>query len=228
MPRETIRNFGEGRVKPACSDGFRVLTTTHQACKSFVVSFDQVRADRRARGASTDAEQDLLRAMLVFASSGLDAMIKQLVRDALPNVISAAAEGEGAAVNFKNYVERHLSRDQKAAARLISMSITSTSPRDSLVNWFLSELTSDSLQSADQIFQVASFFDISKDLIVRDVDSLKRIFRIRNQIIHEMDIDFTQTNRNRTPRPRDVMVQHANIILEVSENFLRQVDVRCE
>jgi hypothetical protein len=42
------------------------------------------------RGMSTDEEQDLLRAMLVTAAPGLDAMTKQLIRDALPKVVCEA------------------------------------------------------------------------------------------------------------------------------------------
>src|SRR5260221_3103129 len=61
-----------------------ILKYAREAKSSFEA---QCNASRRSRsksgGALTHAEQDLLRAMLVFAGAGLDACLKQLVRDAL-------------------------------------------------------------------------------------------------------------------------------------------------
>ena len=48
-------------------------------------------------------EQDLLRAMLIFSCSGLDATLKQLVRDALECVI---ARDIGAHGQFAKYLEQ--------------------------------------------------------------------------------------------------------------------------
>jgi len=40
-----------------------------------------------SKGVTTYQDQDLLRAMLVFACSGLDSIIKQLIKDVLAKVI---------------------------------------------------------------------------------------------------------------------------------------------
>jgi hypothetical protein len=64
-----------------------VLEYAWRACKALREQCDASRRERRATGgALTDAEQDLLRAMLVFAAAGLDSLLKQLIRDALHNL----------------------------------------------------------------------------------------------------------------------------------------------
>ena len=63
-----------------------ILCSAHDAASSFLDTFNKVREARQAKGTPTDEEQDLLRAMLLFATAGLDSMVKQLVtdRDTLP------------------------------------------------------------------------------------------------------------------------------------------------
>lgn len=66
----------------------------------------------------------------------------------------------------------------------------------------------------------------SCDLFVelKDPGELSRIFRARNQIAHEMDVDFAQPNRNRRPRTKDRMAADTNAIFKVSNAFLTQAD----
>ncbi|HEX2843262.1 HEPN domain-containing protein [Hyphomicrobium sp.] len=208
----------------ACLPGYRVLLSAHNTCDSFIQLFDAARSTRRR---STDRDQDLLRAMLVFASSGLDATIKELIANALPVVINAKEGNNGAALNFATYVERYLLRDPKLAAQIISRSLTSPISRQFVISWFQEQLSKDSLQSKEQIFQVASYFDIPSRELCTDSDSLHSAFKIRNKIIHEMDVDFNHSSRSRNPRNRDDIVNAANLILDTSEKFLREVDKRC-
>lgn len=222
-----LREHPEKLESAVCLNGYSILITAHNTCGSFLESFEQVRKDRGARGTPTDSEQDLLRAMLVFASSGLDAVIKQLIGDALPIVLNTNDGDNGAAARFTSYVEKHLVRDQKGAAEILSRSITSISPRETLIQWFLHQLTSESLQSKDQIFQIASYFDIPTSALCKDIKKLSGIFLVRNNIIHEMDIDFNAKNRNRVSRRRSDIVLSVNLLLETAENFLHEVDKRC-
>jgi hypothetical protein len=205
-----------------CDHGHTILVTAQEACASFLQSFDKVH--KKKRGAATSgAGEDLLRAMLVFASSGLDAMIKQLISDALPILLQ---KNDGAIVNFQGYVEKHLLRDQKNAASLMSKSLTSSSPRTHLITWFCEQLSSDSLQSKDQVLQIGSYFDIPSAAITTNIKELEQSFRVRNKIIHEMDVDLGQPGGKRTPRKRDDIVASVNLLLEVAEKFLSEVDKR--
>jgi len=207
-----------------CSRAHHILKTTHRTCESFLASFDQVRNDRKAQGAPTDLEQDLLRAMLVFACSGLDSMVKQVIRDALTQVID---KNEGAELQFKAFVKKKLANDPKVSAEFVAMSMTSKRPRERTLSWFIDELSNDSLQSKDQIFQIAAIFDIPSNQVHKSPNVLSEVFKVRNRIIHELDIDFSGTNRKRVARRKDDMVKNVEIILQTADAILSEVDKRC-
>lgn len=74
-----------------------------------------------------------------------------------------------------------------AAAALVAPDI-----KAHLVDALANELTAGSLQSPDELKRVAVFLGANPKKIVANEDSLKQAFHARNQIIHEMDIDFSQ------------------------------------
>lgn len=102
--------------------------------------------------------------------------------------------------------------------------LASRDPRDVLVRTLVTDLTSQSLQSKDQVLRVASYFDIPSAALATDLRLLDRIFRARNEIVHEMDVDFAQTNRNRRPRRKAVMIDHTTELLRLADAFLIEVD----
>ena len=159
--------------------------------------------------------------MLVFAGAGLDSMIKQLVRDALSLTIDRS---KGAEENFKEFISRRLARQDRLDPSFLSSVLASRDPRDVLVSALVADLISQSLQSKDQVLRVASYFDIRSDALATDLKLLERIFRARNEIVHEMDVDFVQTNRNRRPRGKAVMIRHTTEILRLANAFLIEVD----
>jgi len=224
----TSASFSNVPDEPECDEcarAYQIAQTTVRTCESFLNSFMQVRKDRNAQGTPTDNEQDLLRAMLVFACSGLDSMIKQLIKDALPKVID---QNEGAEVSFRSFIERKISKDQKLNFEVMALSLTSKSPREQTLKRFIDELTQDSLQSKDQVFQITSVFDIPSTTISTTPNDLRDVFLVRNRIIHELDINFSGTNRKRVPRRRDDMVKHVNLIFKTAKTVLAEVDKRCK
>ena len=60
--------------------------------------------------------------------------------------------------------------------------------------------------------------------LTSNVNQLENIFRVRNEISHEMDIDFVQSTRNRRQRKRKEMYDYTNEIFRISEAFLKEVD----
>lgn len=200
-----------------------IICNANKASSAFLKQFEDIRKYRKARGTATDAEQDLLRAMLTFACAGLDSMVKQLVRDALSSVVN---KDRGAEAMFFQRTKKTIYSDNVLNTDLLLQAILTESPKDVLIKNLVFDLTSGSLQSVDELFRIASFFNIpSKDLI-REPQDLKNIFSIRNQISHEMDIDFSQRNRNRRPRARDDMIQCTNAIFRVAKVFIAAVDKR--
>ena len=217
-----IREVPPAPVAPELRNAHLVLKHTHSTVDSFFDAF-QDSVQQRGRGAPTDQEYDQLRAMLVFACSGLDSSIKHAVRDALPAVIDRV---DRAADNFRDFVEKQLPLDTQSTTRLLADVLTTPSPRSALIQHLVRNLTGRSLQSKDQILRAGSFFDIPSSELIDDMALFDEIFRARNQIAHEMDIDFTQPRRNRARRPRQKMVGYTAAVLGCAANFLAGVDSR--
>lgn len=216
-------NYPKRPASNECDNAFIILCNAHDASSSFLDIFETTRKGRKAKGTPTDEEQDLLRAMLAFASSGLDSMIKQLIKDSLRSVIDRNA---GAAESFSTYIEKKIVKDDDLDHRLIARALCDVTPRGRLIDELLRDLTSGSLQAKDAIYRAGSFFDIPSKELSRNPDQLQKVFECRNEIIHEMDVDFAQKNRNRRPRRKQTMIDNTNVIFEVANNFLESVDSR--
>ncbi len=204
-----------------CQSAYLILCNAHDAASSFLEIFGDVRRARKAHGTPTDEEQDLLRAVLVFASAGLDSMVKQLVRDALDAVVH---RDEGASAMFKQFIERRLGRGEALDKKFVAEVLADLEPRDRLIAELVADATSRSLQSTDQILRSAALFDIPSDDLVVNQRALSEIFTMRNQIVHEMDVDFDQPNRNRRSRRKQHIIDATNVVFDLSEKFLSGVD----
>jgi hypothetical protein len=169
--------------------------------------------------------------MLLFACSGLDATIKQLVRDALESVISRDA---GSQSQFAKYIERRVKRsgtDEFERVQLgqpsldyalLSNVLASPEPRVELIKSLTGSLTSDSLQSRDQLLKVAAHFALTREDILAADEITKKAFEARNQLVHEMDIDF-RTEHRRRQRAYGDMVRWSENILDVGSTFIVRV-----
>ncbi len=224
MPR-LFSNFPDEPTSAECQNAYIILSNAHESSGSFLDIFNSTRRAGNARGTPTDEEQDLLRAMLLFAAAGLDSMVKQLVRDALPKVL---VTNVGARAMLKGFLARRLKKGDETDYDLMAEIIVDDEPRDRVIQELVVDLTSSSLQSGEQLLRAASFFDVPSNRISEDPRELKRIFGVRNQIAHEMDVDFGQPNRNRRPRARGQLVDNTNELFRVANNFLNEVAAKCE
>jgi len=206
---------------PLLLNSFSILSSTHSSVSSFLSIFQNSRQARGARGAPTESEQDLLRAMLIFASSGLDSMVKQLVRDTLRTVINV---DEGAAAMFRTHIERRMKRGDELDYKLLASLIATNEPRDSMMSDLIDVICGSSLQSKDQLLKVAAFLNIPSAKLASDYALLDRIFEARNQVAHEMDIEFGQTGRNRRPRRQGQIISFVNEVFRLASAFLSEVD----
>jgi hypothetical protein len=186
-----------------------------------------------SKGTSSHDEQDLLRAMLVFACSGLDAVVKQLINDALPAVIE---NDLGAQKEFQKFVERRLKKgiplDEKERAPsgvqaldtvLLASLLTNQNPREALAKLLTASLTADSLQSRDQLLKVAAHFALTREQVISNDLVTKDAFKARNEIIHEMDVDL-DGRKKRRQRTYDVMVGYSENMLSIGAQFITQVE----
>lgn len=203
----------------ACS----IIRYSHDSVRSFLKSFDTVRTARSAGpGTTTDEEQDLLRAMLVLAAAGLDSTLKQLIRDSLPSLV---ASDESVEEGLGNFVEGQLRfdperADQKSSHRFLARILVSGSAKEQIIQEYVDHLAGGSLQSPEEVMKAVFALGLDPTEIGIEPNELRPIFRVRNRIIHELDIDFSTPNRNRRPRARQDMVDSSNKLLKISEDIV--------
>jgi len=200
-----------------------ILERACEASESFLTAFGTVRKARKAKGTATDHEQDLMRAALIFATAGLDSIVKQLVRDTLQVVIS---KNEGAHAQFVDYVHAKLKRSETQDLRFLAGAIAANSPTKHMQHQLVRDLTAGSLQSKDQLLKVAAHFAIPANEISTDLVKLQRVFEARNQIAHEMDILLGQQNRGRRQRTSQQMKDYASVVLTTALSFYEAVQKR--
>lgn len=183
-------------------------------------------------GALKDEEQDLLRAMLVFAAAGLDALVKQLIRDALQ---ALASKDPDVQAELEKFVSRQLREAPFAAdsetlprtREFLAKILASPTPHSRLVEEYVRELTGDSLQSAEQLFRAARALGLKTDSLGIDSKELREIFVARNQIIHEMDISLERSGagvRKRRSRTVDDMTAKATALLKLAEQLVDAIE----
>lgn len=173
-------------------------------------------------GRPNEQEQDLRRAMLVSACAGVDAAIKTLIRDALPQLADESAEVQG---KLDESAERLLSEagvvSPKVLARVLAHEV---SPRTAIVESMTYELTGGSLQSAEQLLSVCSSFGIQDKDLTSQVLDLKDAFTATNQIVHEMDMNLTGENRwARRLRSMEPMIGMADRALGAAQEIINRV-----
>lgn len=228
--KKLIRVMSEATVEPiAASKARTILRHAHESAEGFLESFAAVRRDRgAATGTSKDEEQDLTRACLVFAAAGLDSMLKQLIRDALPELVRC---DDGVREGLQSFISKQLrgsldGGESKSGRDFLARILTSESQLDALIEEYIVDLTGSSLQSAEELSRAASALGLNPNLVGIDKGRLKPIFAVRNRIIHELDVNLDAPTRNRESRKRDSMARDANALLEVGEKILRAVETK--
>jgi hypothetical protein len=205
-------------ANPPAKRGHAVLVSARTTAASLMTLHDSGDFEE-----GSEVQQDLLRATLLLAAAGIDSMVKQLVHDALPSVI---ASKEGARARLEDFVDRRLRREDQSGMKLIAAALASNSSRASVVDALSRELRSSSLQSVEELSKAVAFFDIPTTDVIEDVPRLAEVFQARNQIAHEMDVDFLQEAGHRIPRDRDLVVGYVNLIFSTARAILTEVDTR--
>lgn len=213
-----------------CNRAKLILEYTHRSVSSLLEAFEDIRRARGAkRGITTDKEQDLLRAMLVMCAAGVDGMAKQLIRDALQDLAKKdASVQEG----LQTFVQRGLRGDPErpdlgtSSRDFLARILTARDHWVQVVEEYIRQLTGGSLQSAEELTRTARGLGLSdKDAPIAQGE-VKKIFDIRNQIIHELDVNLAGKKRKRHIRKRDDMVRMVNVLLGIAQAILVGVHER--
>ena len=155
-PRRTIHNFYDVSIPAEKEDNqfypeSTIILKTIDAVNSLNSVYKISRTGARG-GPSTHAQQDLYRAMLVFACAGLDVFVKQLIRTKLPSLITADRTAEG---KFKEYVKRGLKKDDKEVLNTVALALIDRNPREVFLKEYVESMTGESLQSVEELCRVS-------------------------------------------------------------------------
>jgi hypothetical protein len=216
-------------ASPLLSKAASIYEYTHISVSSLIVAFDDAKAKRgNPRGVLTDQEQDILRAALVMSCAGVDAVLKQAIRDSLEALLEkdkAVREG------FEKFIHKRISGESDVlelagGAKFLASILAEREPRKRLIEDYIKALTGDSLQSADEVFRTVSALGLDPKAMKLDIPKLKEIFGIRNKIIHELDIDLSAKSRKRRVRSQSDLLENADFILRTTRSIVEAVGAR--
>jgi len=202
--------------------GRDILSYGIESIKSLYDLFEGARKKRAARGGyTTHAEQDLLRSMLVFSAATLDSVVKQVIRDQIPQIAKLPVTAQE---EFRQYIVRHLSKGPQVNVDSLAASLAGADPRAHFIDAYVADLTGDSLQSKAQLLRAAAATGVNLGLQKADHDQLDKLFAARNQIIHELDYltaKQKKKQRNRRNRGRDEVIKWSERLLGLAATFLK-------
>jgi hypothetical protein len=203
-----------------------VLAQAEDCTNSLLSTFDSVRAG--AHGALTDEQQDLLRAMLVFAAAGLDSALKELMKGSLPHLAMFELNVREKLADFagRRLRDEHATQSESAAGySFLATIITSPLPIYKVTEAYVNDLTGSSLQSPQELMKAAIALGFKPKSVGIDENELKPIFDARNKIIHELDVDLdSRAKRYQTPRNRVTIEKWSKKLLGIANDLVAEVE----
>ena len=212
---------------PGTDTAQRYLAGAYDSVEGLLQAFETLRVIRKEtdgdiRGRMPENEVDLLRAAVVFTGAGLDATLKQLVRDTLPLLLTC---NELAQSKFESFAAKRLGPGDYADARILARYLTSSDPRHRLIEDYILDLAGASLQSAEEVQLVAGALGIDKGVLRKRISGLRPLFVMRNEISHELDLlrPEKQGDRSRRSRTKDRTIKQCHEGLEVGQQIINSV-----
>jgi hypothetical protein len=191
--------------EPGTETAQRFLASAYDSVDAVLETLETLREIRRQqsggdiRGRLTSQEEDLLRAAIVFTGAGLDATLKQLIRDTLPTLLGTSDQAHE---KFETFAADHLGTGEIADSKMIARYLTSGDPRARLIEDYIYDLTGSSLQSAEEVQKVAGALGIDDAALRTRITGLRTLFVARNEISHELDLQRLERPGDRTRRTR--------------------------
>lgn len=221
MPNIITIDFDLSRRKEKVKNSIVTLEKTHQIITRFLKVYENIGRTRRTRRNQTEEQTDVLRAMFVFSASGLDSVVKQLVKDCLEVIVR---NNEGAQLQMKSFLFKKLKDRDAVDIGMLADLLSTPSPFDRGIKLIKDEFRDKSLQSAQELLSAGAYFDVNSTQITDNIPKLKEVFKSRNEIIHEMDIVDITSIRRRRGRPLQTMCEYSNLMLETANKFITAVE----
>jgi hypothetical protein len=139
-----------------------------------------------SRGRLTHAEQDVFRAAVIFAGAGVDTVFKEALRGCVTLQIESST---GAREKYLEFVTNYIQDAGAISPKRLALLLTSFDSSQDLKAAYIESLTGSSLQSQQQVTKALAALGLQDERdLFKDSVKLNPLFRVRNQIAHEMDM----------------------------------------
>jgi hypothetical protein len=191
---------------PGTETAQRFLAGAYDSVEAVLDSLDVVRALRKTKTGSIAGrlpanEEDLLRAAIVFAGAGLDAALKRLIRDTLPDLLERNDEAHR---KFEDFAIRRLGVTEVTDVKALARYLVARNPRQQLIEDYVFDLTGSSLQSAEEVDKASGALGITDGALRKRIGGLRELFLARNEISHELDLQRPEKQGDRARRTRKI------------------------
>jgi hypothetical protein len=210
----------------ATKGAYKFLEGAHASVNSLLDALEVVRGAKRGesdetRGRLSNDETELLRAAIVFTSSGLDATLHRLVRDALP--LLAVDTSKGSYVKFTNYRRDEVRKAAMPRQEFVD-AVLSDDPLDAMMKDWVEDRARGSYQgTSDLKKRVREPLGISKDSIEDTrIDSLGTFFKARNQVSHDMDYKSPDSGTARNIRRLGATISECDSVFSLANDFIHE------
>lgn len=200
----------------------RYLEATHASVSGLVDSFNVVHektvtSRANAGGRLSRDEVDLLRAALVFTSSGLDASCQTLVAECVPVLVERP--GSNAANKFEAFLDEQIG----APSALFRAAVKGSQPRADLVRLYVDAKTKSSYQGSGEVKdRVRDLLGIpNQKLASHRIKALDGFFTARNDIVHQLDyVDPRSASTARHHRSPSAVVAEVDQVLTLVADLI--------
>jgi len=210
---------------PETAVAARRLSSTHASVQGLLTSLHDIRDSRANAGANlrklTDNEVDLLRAAIVFAGAGMDAVLKQLTRDSLPQLLKTHPDTAGSLAAF---AVRQVNDAQKTVIKWLKSGAIDAAVHSDYVD----QLVKGSLQGTGELAAIRNALGLkaAPTLDNSTLGQLDPFFMARNEIAHELDLKHPDrpTDPQRRIRKMEPVRVQCDLALTITASFIVAVD----
>jgi hypothetical protein len=103
---------------------------------------------------------------------------------------------------------------------LLARVLSAESQQKQVIEEYIDDLTAGSLQATEELIRTTKALGLEPEacnITRREVDP---IFKVRNEIIHDLDMNLSGRQRKRNLRRQGDMVKHANTVLGIAQALL--------